>query len=88
MNLKSVTGKSWLFKKYNERLAQKIFEKFSLNQAPEVSYLSKFLAIRKVEIDKVNNFFKCINSSFMNRDNWNTKNSQKARSKNVGNIFP
>ena len=51
MNLKSVTGKNWFFKKYNESYAKKISEKFNLD-----NNLSKFLSIKKIELEKINDF--------------------------------
>ena len=51
MNLKSVTGKNWLFKKFDENYAKKISETFNLN-----INLSKFLSIRKIELEKIKDF--------------------------------
>ena len=51
MNYKSVTGKNWLFKKYDENYAKKISETFRFNE-----FLSKIISIRKIELDQIENF--------------------------------
>lgn len=51
MNLKSVTGKNWLFKKYDELYAQKIHESFNFEDI-----MCKFLSIRKIKINNIKNF--------------------------------
>ena len=51
MNLKSVTGKNWLFKKYDENYVKKISETFNFDEI-----LCKFLSIRKIKIDRIKNF--------------------------------
>ena len=51
MNYKSVTGKNWLFKKYDKNYAKKISETFRFNE-----FLSKIISIRKIELDQIENF--------------------------------
>ena len=51
MNYKSVTGKNWLFKRYDENYAKKICETFHFNET-----LSKIISIRKIELDQIENF--------------------------------
>ena len=51
MNYKSVTGKNWLFKQYEENYAKKIYETFHFNEM-----LSKIISIRKIELDQIENF--------------------------------
>ena len=51
MNLKSVTGKNWLFKKYDVNYVKKISETFNFDEI-----LCKFLSIRKIKIDRIKNF--------------------------------
>ena len=51
MNHKSVTGKNWLFKRYDTDYAKRISEIFHLDLI-----LSKFLSIRQIEIEKIENF--------------------------------
>jgi len=51
MNYKSVTGKNWLFKQYEENYAKKIYETFHFNEI-----LSKIISIRKIELDQIENF--------------------------------
>ena len=51
MNYKSVTGKNWLFKQYEEKYSKKISETFHLNEI-----LSKIISIRKIELDQIENF--------------------------------
>ena len=51
MNYKSVTGKNWLFKHYDENYAKKIYETFHFNEI-----LSKIISIRKIELDQIENF--------------------------------
>ena len=51
MNYKSVTGKNWLFKKYDKNYAKKIYEAFHFNEI-----LSKIISIRKIELDQIENF--------------------------------
>ena len=46
MNISSVTGKSWIYKKFNSADVKNISEKYSLS---EIS--SKLLSIRKEKID-------------------------------------
>ena len=51
MNYKSVTGKNWLFKQYDEKYAKKIYETFHFSEI-----LSKIISIRKIELDQIENF--------------------------------
>ncbi len=51
MNYKSVTGKNWLFKQYEEKYSKKISETFHLNEI-----LSKIISIRKIQLDQIENF--------------------------------
>jgi single-stranded-DNA-specific exonuclease len=51
MNYKSVTGKNWLFKQYDENYAKKIYETFHFSEI-----LSKIISIRKIELDQIENF--------------------------------
>jgi len=51
MICKSVTGKNWLFKKYDKNIASKISEVFNFNE-----FLSKILSIRKIELSKIEDF--------------------------------
>ena len=51
MNYKSVTGKNWLFRQYEENYAKKIFETFHFDEI-----LSKIISIRKIELDQIENF--------------------------------
>ena len=51
MNYKSVTGKNWLFKKYDKNYAKKISETFRFNE-----FLSKIISIRKISLDQIENF--------------------------------
>jgi single-stranded-DNA-specific exonuclease len=51
MNYKSVTGKNWLFKQYDENYAKKIYETFNYNEI-----LSKFISIRRIELNQIENF--------------------------------
>ena len=51
MNFKSVTGKNWLFKQYDENYAKKIYETFHFSEI-----LSKIISIRKIELDQIENF--------------------------------
>ena len=51
MNYKSVTGKNWLFKQYEKNYAKKLYETFNLNEI-----LSKFISIRKIKLDQIENF--------------------------------
>ena len=53
MNYKSVTGKNWLFKQYDENYAKKIYETFHFSEI-----LSKIISIRKIELDQIENFIK------------------------------
>ena len=48
MNYKSVTGKNWLFKQYDENYAKKICETFHFNEI-----LSKIISIRKIKLDQI-----------------------------------
>ena len=48
MNYKSVTGKNWLFKQYDENYAKKIYETFHFSEI-----LSKIISIRKIELYKI-----------------------------------
>ena len=43
MNYKSVTGKNWLFNKYEENYTKKIYETFHFNEI-----LSKIISIIKI----------------------------------------
>jgi len=51
MNYKSVTGKNWLFKQYEENYAKKIYETFHFSEI-----LSKIISIRKIKLDQIENF--------------------------------
>ncbi len=51
MNIRSVTGKNWLLKKYDANYSKKIFEKYNFDEI-----LCKFLSIRKIQIDKIEDF--------------------------------
>ena len=51
MNYKSVTGKNWLFKQYDENYAKKIYETFHFSEI-----LSKIISIKKIELDQIENF--------------------------------
>jgi len=51
MNYKSVMGKNWLFRQYEENYAKKIFETFHFDEI-----LSKIISIRKIELDQIENF--------------------------------
>ena len=51
MNYKSVTGKNWLFNKYDRNYAKKISETFLFKEI-----LSKIISIRKIELDQIENF--------------------------------
>ncbi len=51
MNYKSVTGKNWLFKQYDENYAKKIYETFHFSEI-----LSKIISIRKIKLDQIENF--------------------------------
>jgi hypothetical protein len=51
MNYKSVKGKNWLFKQYDENYAKKIYETFHFNEI-----LSKFISIKKIKIDQIENY--------------------------------
>ena len=51
MNYKSVTGKNWLFKKYDINYSKKISETFRFN-----NFLSKIISIRKIKFDQIDNF--------------------------------
>ena len=51
MNYKSVTGKNWLFNKYEENYTKKIYETFHFNEI-----LSKIISIRKIELDQIEDF--------------------------------
>ena len=53
MNYNSVTGKNWLFRQYEENYAKKICETFRFDEI-----LSKIIAIRKIELDQIQNFIK------------------------------
>jgi len=49
MKLTSVTGKSWILKKFDDNDVQKYSEKYSLNEI-----VSRLLAIRKNNIKDIN----------------------------------
>ena len=51
MKFQSVTGKNWLFNKYDKNYAKKISETFHYNE-----FLSKIISIRKIELDQIENF--------------------------------
>jgi len=51
MNFKSVSNKSWQFKKYDNNKVQQISEKFSLEEIT-----SRLLAIRNIEINSIEQF--------------------------------
>ena len=52
MNYKSVTGKNWLFKQYEEKYSKKISETFHLNEI-----LSKIIS-KSVSLIKFKSLFK------------------------------
>ena len=51
MNSLSVSGKNWVFKKYNEENLNFLKENFSLDEIT-----SKLLSIRKIKKDDINSF--------------------------------
>ena len=51
MIYKSVTGKNWLLKDYEENYSKKISETFNLNEI-----LSKIISIRKIQLDQIEDF--------------------------------
>jgi len=51
MNFTSVTGKNWIFKKYNHNDCQKLSETFSISNTT-----AKLISIRKKNIDNINFF--------------------------------
>ena len=48
MNLTSVSGKTWLFNKFNDLLVKKISEQYSLNET-----VSKLLSVRNKNFDNI-----------------------------------
>ena len=51
MNLTSVSGKNWIFKKFNSSDIKKYSENYTLNEI-----VAKLLAIRKKNIDNIDLF--------------------------------
>ncbi len=51
MNFTSVSGKNWIFKKFNSLEIKKITEDYSLNEI-----VAKLISIRKKNIDNINIF--------------------------------
>ena len=51
MNLASVSGKNWVFKKFNDNLVQKYSEEFSINEI-----IARLLIIRNIKSEDVDLF--------------------------------
>ena len=59
MNSLSISGKSWILKKFNEEDIKFIKENFFLDEIT-----SKLLSIRKIKKEEINSFFKSFNKKF------------------------